>query len=345
MTPTTHIVKAGDTLWDLSQQYLQDPKRWPEIWHYNNDAFVRLPAANKMRPSVAIKNPHLIFIGQKLLVPRNLIRKTDQIPLSPAKGKSKAATNVKSIPIKYSVNSREYLQALPGGLIAKVKLSAELTLQSLKAIPFIELQNNEINIKAAIKRENELAVNKLLSDFTVGLNPKTKQISFESQITVNSGESYQQIWSTKVTLDPITGQPIYTVSIKFPEIKGRLGNQAYLASHYQIDIEISKDETRRRQGNFMHATVPVSASATAENSGSDWVYPIATALVVGAVIIVIATIAEDIITLGVGIADDAVSFAFAAGLLGRAWTMVRMQQVGVQLGASTAVGSTASVAL
>jgi LysM repeat protein len=343
MIPTTHIVKAGDTLWDLSQQYLQDPKRWPEIWDYNNDAFVRLPAANKMRPSVAIKNPHLIFVGQKLLVPTNMMKKIKQAPLSPAKGKSKAVNNVKSIPIKYSIDSKEYIQALPGGLVAKVKISAELTLQSLKAIPFIELQNNELNIKASIKRENELGVNKLFSDFTIGLNPKTKQISFESQMTVNSGESYQQTWSTKVTLDPITGQPIYTVSIKFPEIKGRLGNQAYLASQYQIDIEISKDETRGRQGNVMPATVPVSVAA--ENSSNDWVYAIATALVVGAVVVVVATIAEDIITLGVGIADDAVSFAFAAGLLGRAWTMVRMQQVGVQLGAGAAIGSTtASVA-
>jgi nucleoid-associated protein YgaU len=74
MTPTTYIVKAGDTLWDLSQQYLQDPKRWPEIWNYNNDAFVRLPAANKMRPSVAIKNPHLIFVEQKLLVPKGRVK-------------------------------------------------------------------------------------------------------------------------------------------------------------------------------------------------------------------------------------------------------------------------------
>jgi LysM repeat protein len=341
MTPITHIVKAGDTLWDLSQQYLQDPKRWPEIWDYNNDAFVRLPAANKMRPSVAIKNPHLIFVGQKLLVPSGIIKKVNQSLVSPVKGQSKAVNNVKSIPIKYSIDSKEYVQALPGGLIAKVKISAELTLQSLKAIPFVELQNNELNIKASIKRENEAGVNKLLSDFTIGLNPKSKEISFESQITVNSGESYQQTWSTKVTLDPITGQPIYTVSIKFPEIKGRLGNQAYLASQYQIDIEISKDEVRGKQNNL----VPVPVTVVKHSSSNGWVYGIATALVVGAVVIIIATIAEDIITLGLGIADDAVSFALAAGMLGRAWTMVRMQQVSVQLGAGSAIGSTVSVAL
>ena len=344
MTPTTHIVKAGDTLWDLSQKYLQDPKRWPEIWEYNNDAFVRLPAANKMRPSKAIKNPHLIFVGQKLLVPSRAVGITNQARVSENTGKLAPANNVRSIPIKYSVESREYVQPFPGGFTAKVKISADITLQSLKTISFLELQNSELNIKASIKRENELGINKLLSDFTVGLNQKTKQISFESQITVNSGEAYQQTWSSKVTLDPITGQPTYTVSIKFPEIKGRLGNQAYLASQYQIDIDITMNENRSRGRQFrpLDSAVPVTA---AESDSSGWQYALATGLVVGAVVIVVATVAEDIVTLGVGIADDAVSFAFAAGLLGRAWTIIRMQQVAVQVGTgATASGSVAAVA-
>lgn len=343
MTPITHIVKAGDTLWDLSQKYLQDPKRWPEIWNYNNDAFVRLPAANKMRPSVAIKNPHLIFVGQKLLVPSGVVAITNQARASENAGKLAPANNVRSIPIKYSVETREYVQPLPGGFTAKVKISADITLQSLKSISFLELQNNELNIKASIKRENEVGINKLLSDFTVGLNPKTKKISFESQITANSGESYQQTWSTKVTLDPITGQPTYTVSIKFPEIKGRLGNQAYLASQYQIDIDITMNENRSSGRQFRPLDNAAPVAAASDNSG--WQYALATGLVVGAVVIVVATVAEDVVTLGVGIADDAVSFAFAAGLLGRAWTIIRMQQLAVQVGTGAVVtGSTAAVA-
>ena len=74
---------------------------------------------------------------------------------------------------------------------------------------------------------------------------------------------------------------------------------------------------------------------------NDWAYAIGTALIVGAVVIIVATIAEDIITLGFGIADDAVSFALAAGMLGRAWTMIRVQQLGVQLGTTTAIGASA----
>ena len=48
--PTRYIVKRGDTLWDISTQFLVEPWRWPEIWQTN--------------PQVA--NPHLIFPGDEL---------------------------------------------------------------------------------------------------------------------------------------------------------------------------------------------------------------------------------------------------------------------------------------
>jgi len=48
--PDEYVVKAGDTLWDISKVYLRDPWYWPEIWYVN--------------PQVA--NPHLIYPGDVL---------------------------------------------------------------------------------------------------------------------------------------------------------------------------------------------------------------------------------------------------------------------------------------
>ncbi|WP_165904996.1 LysM peptidoglycan-binding domain-containing protein [Parashewanella curva] len=48
--PQTYVVKKGDTLWDISSFYLQDPWRWPELWGAN--------------PQVS--NPHLIYPGDIL---------------------------------------------------------------------------------------------------------------------------------------------------------------------------------------------------------------------------------------------------------------------------------------
>lgn len=48
----THIIKKGDTLWDLAHVFLGDPFTWPRIW--------------KRNPQVA--NPHLIYPGNVLSI-------------------------------------------------------------------------------------------------------------------------------------------------------------------------------------------------------------------------------------------------------------------------------------
>lgn len=47
-----YTVQKGDTLWDLSREFANSPWVWPEMWRYNPE----------------IKNPHLIYPGQKILV-------------------------------------------------------------------------------------------------------------------------------------------------------------------------------------------------------------------------------------------------------------------------------------
>lgn len=54
--PDAYTVKRGDTLWDISALYLKRPWRWPELWGMNLEQ---------------IRNPHLIYPGQVLLLERD----------------------------------------------------------------------------------------------------------------------------------------------------------------------------------------------------------------------------------------------------------------------------------
>lgn len=49
-----HEVIKGDTLWDISKNYLNDPFKWKEIYEINKDK---------------IKDPHRIYPKQKFLIP------------------------------------------------------------------------------------------------------------------------------------------------------------------------------------------------------------------------------------------------------------------------------------
>ncbi|MEO5904194.1 MAG: LysM peptidoglycan-binding domain-containing protein [Gemmatimonadaceae bacterium] len=66
-----HVVKTGDTLWDIAKAYLNDPFRWPEVFKRNSDI---------------VENPHWIYPRETVRIPASEVK-----PDVPAKINTNAA--------------------------------------------------------------------------------------------------------------------------------------------------------------------------------------------------------------------------------------------------------------
>ena len=96
--PDSHTVQRGDTLWGISGLFLKTPWRWPELWGMNLEQ---------------IRNPHLIFPGQMLV-----LEKVDgRARLRVAQGVGGEPTNT----VKLSPRVRSEL--LESGAIAAIPLN------------------------------------------------------------------------------------------------------------------------------------------------------------------------------------------------------------------------------
>jgi len=89
--PQTYVVKRGDTLWDISAMFLQEPWYWPEIWQVNPQ----------------IENPHLIYPGDTL----NLVYKVGQPrgqltrgPIAPT-GTERLSPSIRTSPLDSAITS------------------------------------------------------------------------------------------------------------------------------------------------------------------------------------------------------------------------------------------------
>ena len=75
--PESYSVKSGDTLWGIATLFLKSAWRWPELWGMN---------------LADIKNPHLIYPGQKL----HLEKKDGQAILRLATGSAAGTANAQA---------------------------------------------------------------------------------------------------------------------------------------------------------------------------------------------------------------------------------------------------------
>ena len=134
--PTTYTVVKGDTLWDISGMYLNEPWRWGEIWRSNPQ----------------IKNPHLIYPGDVISF------QNGRLSITRSKGGMrhvKLTPEMKEVPIDLGIPVVSYNKIKSSLLHIKVVTDAEV-----KALPYIiaaennrliALQNQRVYINKPLK--------------------------------------------------------------------------------------------------------------------------------------------------------------------------------------------------
>lgn len=205
--PEFHVVQPGDTLWDISEKFLQSPWLWPEIWHVNDQ----------------VNNPHLIFpgdiIGLVYVDGKPRITKTNRLPNGTVKLRPKAR----------ELSADSAITTLPLDAIAPFLTSAQVVSEEqLEDSPYVvgsdsdrllAAENNKVYIRGIIDEAAQK-----YSFFRKGdpyIDPETEELLGIEAIHVAEGQKI------------MPGDPA-VMKVKKSTLELRVGDRAWPTNDEQL---------------------------------------------------------------------------------------------------------------
>ena len=121
--PDRYVVKKGDTLWDISKRFLNDPWMWPEVWHINPK----------------IRNPHLIYPGD--VVALYYVDGKPYITLEGAGGVPLSKSGIKTVKLSPKMHIQSLDRAIPTipreAIAPFLKAARIVTEEDLEKAPYV----------------------------------------------------------------------------------------------------------------------------------------------------------------------------------------------------------------
>ena len=291
-----------------------------------------------------IIDPDLIYIGQRLIIPvvpnggvaprgaeskpeqlvsatKNSVGRNQKMP-SPQPVRqpgplSRELPKVESpISLKYKLEDIKVPPVDVGIAIIEYSMTGLVVLRSSKSYPATYVTNrNEIESQAV--HEINHAFGKLVSDNHFIYNAEKKQVTLRTMIVSKSNTPNAP--SSAIGIELPSNSPMLKLraEIIFPKLVGRIGLVPYTALNVKFVITI----TPKLQPPLGPSPQPIRVREPAPST--NWETAAGTALIITAGGIVLATIVEDFLTVGVGAADDPASFAAAAAAFARGISFLR----------------------
>ena len=221
--PDSYTVKSGDTLWAISSLFLRSPWRWPELWGMNLEA---------------VRNPHLIYPGQQLL----LEKRDGRAILRLAGGAQGEPADLATVRLSPRVRSEQLTEALT-------------TLQARAIEPFLAepaiVEENELAAAARIVATQENRVMLSRGDRAYARGPAGAPL-LDNQ---NRTQRFRVFRNATALKDPSTGEVLgyeaqylgkaaLVRSESTQDVENRDGQTTSVVVPATIDIESTKEEMR-----------------------------------------------------------------------------------------------------
>lgn len=346
-----HKVKSGETLWGISKHHYGQGHLWPSIYAYNNTPeIVRQRGRHLVNPHL-IHPGDVIFlpttrpdkIGKPISAPppaanapsasasKPTVQAKEGLPSKsyrPVPPNPADTIVALDFPFRFIFPEATLYSVEGPGWRATAKLVGSVFLQRDRKVPLVTYSNK--GAEASAKMQANFALSQLTSEAKISFDRASGTVKFENSMTTRANADSP---GTKVTFTVApNGSLVGKGSIVFPTLKGRVAGFAYVSGDLRVDLEITVDDQNRAVPQSALAKQPVVAgipqptgSAKAQtgsaapppsppSSGGFLGIGTGTWLMAGAVVVVGVMVAQDVITLGGGIPDNAVAIGLAAAM-------------------------------
>lgn len=188
--PDRHIVVRGDTLWDISAKFFNDPWRWPEIWQLNKDSVI---------------DPHWIYPGNVIVLNRQSGTLTVEEPQTDSNIPASAV-----VPSPVSDSSVESDGREGSSVTVRLGPKPRVVSQNFEAIPAIPLNIiNSFLTRPLVIEAEELEISpKLVGTYEHRALLSVNDFAYVKDLPQDKGTRWQIYRPSVALVDPETEEEL-----------------------------------------------------------------------------------------------------------------------------------------